>query len=85
LLLGKREALESALWAAVVALRERSDLSRRIVKRLEATGRRSQLEHYMQDIAATEQRADMLRGLIDDLVQEIPARGTEGNADVESA
>jgi two-component system chemotaxis response regulator CheB len=41
LLLGKREALESALWAAVVALRERSDLSRRIMKRLEATGRRS--------------------------------------------
>jgi two-component system chemotaxis response regulator CheB len=85
LLLGKREALESALWAAVVALRERSDLSRRIVKRLEATGRRSQLEHYLQDIAATEQRAEMLRGLIDDMVQEIPSRSHEGDADVESA
>jgi hypothetical protein len=55
------------------------------VKRLEATGRRSQLEHYLQDIATTEQRAEMLRGLIDDLVQEIPGRGSEGDADVESA
>jgi two-component system chemotaxis response regulator CheB len=85
LLLGKREALESALWAAVVALRERSDLSRRIVKRLEATGRRSQLDHFLQDIAATEDRAEMLRGLIDDLVQEIPSHRGEGGIDVESA
>jgi two-component system chemotaxis response regulator CheB len=85
LLLGKREALESALWAAVVALRERSDLSRRIVKRLEMTGRRSQLQHYLADIAATDQRAETLRGLIDDLVQEIPGPANEGRADVESA
>jgi two-component system chemotaxis response regulator CheB len=72
LLLGKREALEAALWAAVVALRERSDLMRRIVKRLEATGRRSQLDRYFRDIEATDQRAELLRGLIDDLVQELP-------------
>jgi two-component system chemotaxis response regulator CheB len=85
LLLGKREALESALWAAVVALRERSDLSRRIVKRLEMTGRRSQLPHYLADIAATDQRAETLRGLIDELVQEIPGPANEGRADVESA
>jgi hypothetical protein len=69
----------------VVALRERSDLSRRIVKRLEATGRQSQLDRYLQDIAATEHGAEMLRDLIDDLVQEIPSRGHEGSADVDSA
>jgi two-component system chemotaxis response regulator CheB len=84
LLLGKREALEAALWAAVVALRERADLSRRIVKRLETTGRRSQVDHYLQDIEATEERADMLRGLIHELVLDIPGR-TEGNSDVDSA
>jgi two-component system chemotaxis response regulator CheB len=77
LLLGKREALEAALWAAVVALRERSDLMRRIVKRLEGTGRRSQLERYFRDIAATDQRAELLRGLIDDLVQEVPNLGAD--------
>jgi two-component system chemotaxis response regulator CheB len=85
LLLGKREALESALWAAVVALRERSDLSRRIVKRLEMTGRESQLDRYQRDIAATERRAEMLRGLINELVQDIPSRNNEEDGDVESA
>lgn len=84
LLLGKREALEAALWAAVVALRERSDLCRRIVKRLEATGRQAQLDRYRRDIAATEERAEMLRGLIDELVQDIPSRGEEENGDDES-
>jgi two-component system chemotaxis response regulator CheB len=83
LLLGKREALEAALWAAVVALRERADLSRRIVKRLETTGRRSQVDHYLQDIEATEERAEMLRGLIHELVLDIPGRN-EVNSDVDS-
>lgn len=39
----KQAALERALWAAVVALDERADLSRRITKRLERSGRASAL------------------------------------------
>lgn len=85
LLLGKREALEAALWAAVVALQERADLSRRIVKSPEMTGRVSQLTRYERDIADTGRRAEMLRGLIDDLVQDIPGRDDEEDGDVESA
>jgi two-component system chemotaxis response regulator CheB len=85
LLLGKREALEAALWAAVVALQERADLTRRMVKRLEISGRRTQLDRYLQDLAATEERTDLLRNLIDDLVQDIPRRESEGTQNVESA
>jgi two-component system chemotaxis response regulator CheB len=85
LLLGKREALEAALWAAVVALRERADLTRRIVKRLEASGRRSQVDRYLQDLSATEQRAELLTSLIDDLVQDVSSGDSEGSENVESA
>jgi hypothetical protein len=52
------------------------------------TGREAQLERYQRDITATEERAEMLRGLIDDLVQDIPSRGDEEdeeNGDDESA
>jgi two-component system chemotaxis response regulator CheB len=85
LLLGKREALEAALWAAVVALRERADLTRRMVKRLETSGRRSQLDRYRKDLAATEQRAELLNNLIHDLVEDPPSSDPEGASSVESA
>jgi two-component system, chemotaxis family, protein-glutamate methylesterase/glutaminase len=69
LLLGKQQALEAALWAAVVALDERVDLSRRIVRRLEGSGRPSQLRRHEQDIAAAQHQAAFLRGLLNDLIQ----------------
>ena len=68
LAMGKQEAVEKALWAAVVALDEQADLSRRIMARLSASGRTSQLARYRNDIAVTEQRASVLLGLIHDLV-----------------
>ena len=69
LMLGKQAAIESALWAAIVALDERADLARRVAKRLEASGRISQVAHYRREIEAAEQRGGMLRGLVRDLVQ----------------
>jgi two-component system chemotaxis response regulator CheB len=77
LLLGKRTALEHALWAAVVALEERADLSRRAIRTQRGGGRAGQLEGYRQDIATAQQRATLLRELIRDLVQE--ASTTYGN------
>jgi len=70
LLAGKQEALEAALWGAVVALEERADVSRRLLRRLEASGRPSQLKRYRDDIEQTAGRADTLRGLISELVKQ---------------
>jgi len=64
LMLGKQSVIEAALWAAIVALDERADLARRMVKRLENSGRTSQVAGYHRDIAATEQRAEVLRALV---------------------
>jgi two-component system chemotaxis response regulator CheB len=70
LLLGKQTALEHALWAAVVALEERADLSLRIMKRLRGPGQQSRLDRYQQDADMARERAEFLRGLIRDLVQD---------------
>jgi two-component system chemotaxis response regulator CheB len=77
LALGKRETLEKALWAAVVALEEQADVSRRIIKRLSASGRPSQVKRYRDDIAVTEQRIAALTGLIHELVEHPSADGEE--------
>lgn len=84
LLLGKQAAIESALWAAIVALDERADLARRVVTRMESSGRTSQVARYRHDIAAAEQRAEVLRGLVRDLVQGVSIHHDEGNS-VDSA
>jgi two-component system, chemotaxis family, protein-glutamate methylesterase/glutaminase len=69
LMLGKQTALESALWAAIVALEERAEVSRRIARRLELAGRSARLARYRADSAAAEQRAGVLRDLIRELIQ----------------
>jgi two-component system, chemotaxis family, protein-glutamate methylesterase/glutaminase len=79
LMLGKQAAIEAALWAAIVALDERADLARRVVKRLEGSGRTSQVARYRRDIAAAEQRAEVLRGLVGDLVHGVSTHDDEGN------
>lgn len=85
LLLGKQAAVEAALWAAIVALDERADLARRVVKRLEnSSGRRSQVARYRQDITAAEQRAEVLRALVGDIVHGVSINEDEGNS-VDSA
>lgn len=69
LMLGKQAALESALWAAIVALEERAEISRRIARRLEFARRSARLSRYQADGASAEQRAGVLRDLIRELVQ----------------
>jgi two-component system chemotaxis response regulator CheB len=71
LLLGKHTVLERALYAAVVALEERADLSRRILKRLEQGNSKAPLlQRYRDDAESAEQRAGFLRDLISELVEE---------------
>lgn len=67
LMLGKKDAVEAALWAAIVALKEKADLSRRIGRRLELAGRTSKLERYRRDVAATEAQAEFLREMVEKL------------------
>ena len=81
LMLGKQAALESALWAAIVALDERAEVSRRIARRLQETGRSSQLARYQADTKAAEDRAVTLRSLIHDLVQGVRMSYDEGDID----
>lgn len=81
LMLGKQAALESALWAAIVALDERAEVSRRIAIRLQETGRSSQLARYQADTKAAEDRAVTLRSLIHDLVQGVRMSYDEGDID----
>lgn len=69
LLVDKRSALERALWAAVVALDERADLSRRMIKRLEGAGRPGRADRYRTDIAEAERQARLLRQVIGDLIK----------------
>jgi hypothetical protein len=67
LLIGKQRTLESALWAAIVALEERRDLYRRVRDRVGGrSSRRGQ--YYERYIAESERRAGVLRALFDELV-----------------
>lgn len=69
LFIGKHDALESALWAAIVALEERADLSRKLLKRLEGFGRPSQMQRYRDDIEQSAERVEIIRDLIKDLLR----------------
>lgn len=68
LLAGKDDALEAALWAAIVALEERADVSRRLLGRLEGA-RPARLRRYEADIEQATQRIRLLRGVIDELAR----------------
>jgi two-component system chemotaxis response regulator CheB len=85
LLADKMNALERALWAGMVALEERAELARRIVKRLENAGRGHRAERYRQDIAAAEAQARVLREVISGLIRAGSAAYDDGDPDVESA
>lgn len=82
LLLGKRAAIEAALWAAIVALEERADISRRIAVRLQRTGRVARISRYRAEIDAAEQRIKVLRDLIRDLLQRTSVTYDDDEADI---
>ncbi|HVX23436.1 MAG TPA: chemotaxis protein CheB [Acidimicrobiales bacterium] len=82
LLAGKQEALEAALWSAVVALEERRDLNRRIRDRLGA-GEGHRRAYYDREIMESERRAQVLRDLFEDLVEAVEDVGEKAGEDVE--
>lgn len=53
LLVGKQDALEAALWAAIVATDERAHVSERLLRRLEGSTNPVLLQRYRDDIAET--------------------------------
>lgn len=67
LAVGKQEALEKALWAAVVAMDEQAEVARRILKRLGAGGRTAQRRRYQEEATLAEQRSAAMTGLIKEL------------------
>lgn len=81
LLVGKQDALEAALWAAIVALEERAELSRRVLRRLEGRALPSRLDRYRDDIACTDSRIHDLRSLINELVAQGVITDTAEGAD----
>lgn len=69
LLVGKQDAIETALWAAIVALEERADLSRRLMRRLEKDSNPTRVQRYRHDIEHAGQQIEVLRDLISDLIE----------------
>lgn len=67
LLIGKQDALEAALWAAIVALEERRDVTRRILSRVEDAGATRRAEHYRRQADETSKMVEMLRATIEEL------------------
>jgi two-component system chemotaxis response regulator CheB len=75
LMLGKQDALEAALWAAIVALEERADLARRLLRRLQGDSRLA--PRYEREIADSEQRAEVLKRLVSELISAADVRDHE--------
>lgn len=63
LMVGKEAALEAALWAAVVALEERGDLSRRLYRRMSQGGVVAG-ERYLRQAQESEEQAVLIRDLL---------------------
>jgi two-component system chemotaxis response regulator CheB len=72
LFVGKRDALEAALWAAIVDLEERADLSRRLLRRLAPLAHVSRLR-YEADIERSVEGAAVLREFSAELIKSPPA------------
>jgi hypothetical protein len=62
-MVGKEAALEAALWAAVVALEERGDLSRRLYRRM-TQGGAAVGDRYLRQAQESEEQAVMIRDLL---------------------
>ena len=78
LLADQREALEAALWGAVVALEERADLATRLGQRMEERGRAHRAGRYGREASDARRRAGLVREAIAHLSQ---AEGEGANVD----
>lgn len=71
--LGKQQAVENAIWAAIVALEERADISRRLLRRV--SGGRGQprlARRYEAEIRRSEEGAATLHRLANELIGPAP-------------
>ena len=69
LLAEQREALEAALWGAVVALEERADLATRLCRRMGEAGRAYRSSRYEREARDAHRRAGLVREAIAHLGQ----------------
>jgi hypothetical protein len=53
-------------------------VARRVARQLQETSRGPQFARYRHDVAEAEKRAEILRGLMDDLVQGVSTSHDEG-------
>ena len=60
----KSTEVEAALWAALEALEERAELLAKVAHRLDAAGDDESVRGYLESVAATRQRAQVLRGVL---------------------
>jgi two-component system, chemotaxis family, protein-glutamate methylesterase/glutaminase len=65
---GKQDAIENALWAAIVALEERADLARRLLRRFGYARADRLSARYEADIEQSERGAVTLRRLAAELI-----------------
>jgi two-component system chemotaxis response regulator CheB len=83
---GKKDAIENALWAGIVALEERADLSRRLLRRLPPTSGGLSAKRHRKAIEQSERGADTLRQLAAELIGPLTPfeqhpEGTEGDGE----
>ena len=64
LLLGKGEAIESALWVALEALEERRELLAKVAERLSAAGRHRSAAQMREAARSAGERAELIRGAL---------------------
>jgi len=71
LLTDQKEALEGALWGAVVALEERADLVRRLSRRMESLGRNRTAARFDREAADAVRRAALVKEAITHLSETV--------------
>jgi two-component system chemotaxis response regulator CheB len=80
LLLGKDSAVENAVWAAIVALEERADLSQRLLRRAAGKTKERMARRYEMEIRRCQQGAATLRRLASDVIgPEAHEKATSGD------
>jgi two-component system chemotaxis response regulator CheB len=76
LIAGKANAVEAALWMAVEALEERTDLLGKVAQRLEGEGRQAAADHTRERARGAAERAELIRGVLhidDDAGEDVAA------------
>ncbi len=61
---GQDQEVERALWSALRALEERTDLARRLAEHARRTARVLAAEHFTQRAQSSQEDAEALRGLL---------------------